>query len=139
MNFIIKRKTISLFFILSLLSLNLSAKDGDPDISDKERLIAVEKKLKENPNHNLIYVQGLVCSSCGIGVKVQLRKLKGIDKKQLDKGVNLDINTQLAAFALLDNHTALPQDVLKAITKAGYEAKYLYQWDGKAIVKTKLQ
>lgn len=125
--------------LLLILGLNVNAKDGDPDISEKERILFVEKKLQDNPEHLLVYVKGLVCSSCAIGVKVHLRKLKGIDKKQLDKGVTLNINTQIASIALLDEHSISPQDITKAITKAGYKAKYLYQWDDKSVVKTDLE
>ncbi len=125
--------------LLFILGFNANAADGDPDISEKERMLAVEKKFQNNPKHYLVYVKGLVCSSCAIGIKVHLRKLKGVDKRQLEKGISLDIESQIASIALKDNHNISPKDIAKAIDNAGYEAKYLYQWDGKSIVKTDLE
>lgn len=112
---------------------SLIAKDGDPDIQPKQRLVAAKKILKNQKNKVSVYVKGLVCSSCSIGVKIHLRKLDGVDKSQKNKGVTLDINSQLATISLKDGATLKQSDILAAIKKSGYEAETVFKWNGSKI------
>ena len=123
--------------LIGFSPLNLMAKDGDPDISEKARMVAASKKLAKKPNQISIYVKGLVCSSCSIGVKVQLRKLDGVDKSQLEKGVKLDVKTQLATLALIPGAKISEAAIKKAIDKAGYEAGGTFRLKGSSVKSIK--
>ena len=41
-----------------------------------------------------MHVKGLVCSSCGIGIKIGIRKIEGVDLNLFDRGVKLDSSNQ---------------------------------------------
>ena len=113
-------------------------KDGDPDISEEKRRLAAEEKLKNSPDKIAIYVKGLVCSSCSLGIRVHLRKLKGIDKKQLKQGVDLDVDTQLVTVMLSKGQKIPHKSIAKAIKKAGYEAQRIYYWNGQSLISQAL-
>ena len=61
-----------------------------------------------------IEVKGLVCTSCGLGVK------KGLSKTKLVKLLKLDINRQmvLVEYFGIEIH---PSKIVKIVKKAGYE------------------
>ena len=61
-----------------------------------------------------IKVNGLVCSSCGIGIK------KGLMKTQLVKGLKIDIHTQ-SVFVEYWKTEIHPIKIKQIIKKAGYE------------------
>jgi len=133
-------KSTKIILLASILFSSATfAKDGDPDIAPAVRLKVAEKQLANKPNFVAVYVKGLVCSSCSIGVKVHLRKLKGVDKKLLDKGITLDINSQLATVALKPGAMLNPKEVVKAIDKAGYEAGAMFVSNGNKVVRTPIQ
>lgn len=111
----------------------LFAADGDPDITPEKRLQSATAKIEEKSDVVAVYVKGLVCSSCSIGVKVQLRKLDGVDKSKLEKGVKLDVKTQLVTIALKKGATLNQEQIVKAVSKAGYEAESIFKWNGKKV------
>ena len=47
-------------------------------------------------------MKGLVCPSCAIGVRKNLSKMKGVDKKRFKDGIDMNPETQLVAIALKD-------------------------------------
>ena len=129
-------RSVILLLVACLLPMNLVAKDGDPDIKPKQRLVAATKILKNKSSTVAVYVKGLVCSSCGIGVKIHLRKLKGVNKSQKNKGVSLDINTQLATITLKPGASISNASIGKAVKKAGYEAALIYKWNGSKVISS---
>lgn len=63
----------------------------------------------------VVKIPGLVCSSCGIGIKKHLKKTKKTSS------VKLDISKQLVFIEELKNKTLSDKEVKTAITNAGYE------------------
>ena len=63
-----------------------------------------------------IKVDGLVCSSCAIGIK------KGLMKTQLVKGLKIDIHTQ-SVFVEYWKTEIHPIKIKQIIKKAGYEVR----------------
>ena len=63
----------------------------------------------------IVNVKGLVCSSCGIGIKVHLNKTQSVKK------VVLDIDNQQAVITLHPDKTIQDKQIIAAIHKAGYE------------------
>ena len=74
MNLIISKKPVCLVVLIASVALSIvtvSAADGDPDAKQELRDIAVKAKLKERKNISLLYVKGLVCTSCANGIRVK--------------------------------------------------------------------
>ena len=63
----------------------------------------------------IVNVKGLICPSCGIGVKVHLIKTQKV------KEVLLDVNNQQAIITELKNKTITNTEIQTAIKNAGYE------------------
>ena len=63
----------------------------------------------------VVDVKGLICPSCGIGVKVHLSKTESVKK------VTLDTNNQQAIITLHPGKTIQDKQIITAIKKAGYE------------------
>ena len=64
-------------------SASLSANDDDKEEATVEvRLAAAKKLLSESSQISLVYVKGLVCPSCAIGIRKNLSKMEGVDKKR---------------------------------------------------------
>ena len=62
-----------------------------------------------------VKVLGLVCSSCGIGIKKNLMKTKKVEK------IKLDIENHLTYIYTLKSDTLTDKEIHKAIIKAGYQ------------------
>ena len=62
-----------------------------------------------------VKVLGLVCSSCGIGIKKNLIKTKKVEK------VTFNIEKHLTYILTHKNNTLTDKEILKAIKRAGYE------------------
>ena len=62
-----------------------------------------------------VNVQGLVCPSCGFGIKKHLKKTKKVDT------VKFDVNKQLVFIAELKDKTLTDKEIDTAIVNAGYE------------------
>jgi len=62
-----------------------------------------------------VKVLGLVCSSCGIGIKKNLMKTKKVEK------IKLDIENHLTYIYTLKSDTLTDKEIHKAIIKAGYK------------------
>ncbi len=109
-----------------------TAADGDPDAKQEVRNVAAAKLLKERKDVSLLYVKGLVCSSCGIGIRVKVGKLPFVDSTRYKRGIDMDTKTQLLTIALLPGAKANAGELDKAITNAGYEPVEWYSIeDGK--------
>lgn len=109
-----------------------TAADGDPDAKQEVRNIAAAKLLKERKDVSLLYVKGLVCRSCAIGIRVKVGKLPFVDSTRYKRGIDMDTKTQLLTIALLPGAKANAGELDKAITNAGYEPVEWYSIeDGK--------
>jgi hypothetical protein len=69
-------------------------------------------------------IPGLVCPSCGIGIKINLRKNSDI------VDVKFDVSKQIALIQCArgrEDSVYYPKDkeVIKLVKKAGYEVKYI--------------
>lgn len=120
-------------------TLTLNARPQHPVASEENRLTGAQEHLKGQAYQIAVYARGLVCSSCGIGLRIHLGKLDGIDKTKLDKGILLDSKNQLVIIAY-DPKT--PIDIAAtqtAIHKAGYEPTHYYKWDGDKVIIHKLE
>ena len=103
-------------------------------VSETERKIFVEEKLKKNPSLVAIYIPGSICGSCSIGIFIHIGKIDAVDKKRLDKGVELNVENQVLFVASKSNFGLLIEQVKKAIEKAGYEPKLWYEWQNHSLI-----
>jgi len=123
-------KTYSLLFSVYLFlgsSLHSFANEDKEEITPEQRREAAQKVLTESADISLIYVKGLVCPSCAIGVRKNLSKMKGVDKDRFKDGIDMDADTQLVKIALKDNTSIDNKDLLERVDDAGYVAVELYK------------
>jgi len=133
MNLIIKKNVVCLVALIASTGLSVvtvAAADGDPDAKQEVRDIAVKAKLKERKNISLVYVKGLVCPSCAIGIRVKVSKLPFVDVTRYKRGVDMDIKSQLLTVALLPGIKTDTRSIDKAVTNAGYEVVEWYSMEG---------
>ena len=123
---------VSIMVVAALGVTSATAADGDPDAKQEVRNIAAVKLLKERKDVSLLYVKGLVCQSCAIGIRVKVGKLPFVDSTRYKRGIDMDTKTQLLTIALLPGAKANAGELDKAITDAGYEPAERYSLeDGK--------
>ena len=79
--------------------MSTQARNTDPEATPELRDQAAKVMLENRPNYLAVHTKGLVCSSCGIGLRIHTSKLEGVDKSQLTKGVDLDVKKQLVLVA----------------------------------------
>ncbi len=96
--------------------------DDKPEATVEVRLAAATKVLKESSEISLVYVKGLVCPSCAIGIRKNLSKMKGVDKKRFRDGIDMNPETQLVTIALKENAKFDYKDLLERVEDAGYDA-----------------
>jgi copper chaperone CopZ len=109
-------------------SASLSANDDDKDEAPEEvRLAAAKKVLSESPQISLVYVKGLVCPSCAIGVRKSLSKMKGVDKKKFKEGIDMNADTQLVTIALKKDAKVDVKELIERVDDAGYDAIEKYK------------
>ena len=133
MNLIIRKKLVCLVALIVSVALSIvtvSAADGDPDAKQEVRDIAAKAKLKERKNISLLYVKGLVCPSCAIGIRVKVGKLPFVDVTRYKRGVDMDIKSQLLTVALLPDVKTDTRSINKAVSNAGYDAVEWYSMEG---------
>jgi copper chaperone CopZ len=120
-------KIIHAIVILSLVffSANFIVADDDKDKKEatpEARLQAAKEAMSTHTNIALIYVKGLVCPSCGIGVSKNLSRMKGVDKKRFKRGIEMDVKTQLVKIALTGKTELEKADILERVDDAGFVA-----------------
>ena len=111
----------SSMFLLSFGFVLSYGADGDPDVNQKVRNLAAIKKIKETKDISLLYVKGLVCPSCALGIRIKVGKLPFVDSSRYKRGVDMDAKTQLITVALLPGVKADDQSLSLAIIAAGYD------------------
>jgi copper chaperone CopZ len=72
-------------------------------------------------------VKGLVCPSCAIGIRKNLTKMKGVDKKRFKDGIDMNPETQLVSIALKDGAKLNSKDLIERVVDAGYVAVEEYR------------
>ena len=123
-----KFRTTLLSFATLCISFNLILADEDKEEARPEvRLAEAKKTLLSSSNISLVYVKGLVCTSCAIGVRKNLSKMKGVDKKRFKDGIDMNPETQLVAIALKDGAELDNKDLIERVVDAGYVAVEEYR------------
>lgn len=119
-----------LLFICALTSLAMStqARNTDPEATPELRDQAAKVMLENRPNYLAVHTRGLVCSSCGIGLRIHTSKLDAVDKSQFTKGVDLDVKKQLVFVAFKPDAGIDVDGVREAIYNAGYDPVHYYLW-----------
>jgi len=103
------------------------ANEDKEEARPEVRLAAAKKTLLSSSNISLVYVKGLVCPSCAIGVRKNLSKMKGVDKKRFKDGIDMNPETQLVAIALKDGAELDNKDLIERVVDAGYVAVEEYR------------
>ena len=110
----------------------------NPEVSQEIRNQAALSKLENESSVVTVYVKGLCCASCGIGVRKKLTKLDFVDRSRFVDGIELDTKHQLATIALNDQHELDVAEVAQAVRDAGYDPVHLYTLKNSALDTTQL-
>ena len=121
------RLILLLFSTLFFSSHFVMANEDKEEVRPEVRLTAAKKILLEKTQISLIYVKGLVCPSCAIGIRKNLSKMKGVDKKRFKDGIDMNPETQLVAIALKDGAELDNKDLIERVVDAGYVAVEEYR------------
>ena len=103
------------------------ANEDKEEARPEVRLAAAKKALLESSEISLVYVKGLVCPSCAIGIRKNLSKMKGVDKKRFKDGIDMNPETQLVSIALKDGAKLNSKDLIERVVDAGYVAVEEYR------------
>ena len=93
----------------------------------------MKELIIENPDTVIVQVKGLVCSSCGIGIRIGLAKIDGLDKNRFNKGVLLDSSNQYVLLAISGNIDF--NMVFEKIYNAGYDPMHLCYTQGDQVIR----
>ena len=115
-------------FALTSLAIATQARSTEPKATSELRDQAAKMMIENHPNFLAIHTRGLVCSSCGIGLRIHTSKLDGVDKSQLTRGVDLDVENQLVLVAFKSDATIDVDGVRESIYNAGYDPIHYYLW-----------
>ena len=123
-----KFQTILLLLSTLLISPQIMIANEDKEEARPEvRLAAAKETLLESSEISLVYVKGLVCPSCAIGIRKNLSKMKGVDKKRFKDGIDMNPETQLVSIALKDGAKLNSKDLIERVEDAGYVAVEEYR------------
>lgn len=103
------------------------ANEDKEEARPEVRLAAAKETLLESSEISLVYVKGLVCPSCAIGIRKNLSKMKGVDKKRFKDGIDMNPETQLVSIALKDGAKLNSKDLIERVEDAGYVAVEEYR------------
>ena len=83
----------------------------------------------------VIQVNGIVCDFCSLGVSKKVTKLPFIDPSKYNKGVKVEIESQMVTIAVKDNMTLDKDALFAAIESGGYNPVEIWQLtdDGKRV------
>ena len=125
---VMKFRTILLLLSTLLISSQFIIANEDKEEARPEvRLAAAKETLLESSEISLVYVKGLVCPSCAIGIRKNLSKMKGVDKKRFKDGIDMNPETQLVSIALKDGAKLNSKDLIERVEDAGYVAVEEYR------------
>ena len=103
------------------------ANEDKEEARPEVRLAMAKKTLLETTEVSLVYVKGLVCPSCAIGVRKNLSKMKGVDRKRFKDGIDMNPETQLVTIALKNGAKLDSKDLIERVVDAGYTAVEEYR------------
>jgi copper chaperone CopZ len=103
------------------------ANEDKEEARPEVRLAAAKETLLESSEISLVYVKGLVCPSCAIGIRKNLSKMKVVDKKRFKDGIDMNPETQLVSIALKDGAKLNSKDLIERVEDAGYVAVEEYR------------
>ena len=104
-----------------------------PEVNQEVRAEVATAVLQKEQGIALLYVRGLCCPSCAIGVRAKLSRLKFVDKKRFKRGIDMDARTQLVTVALREGQSIDPSQVEKGVDDAGYVAIEWYTLEDNAL------
>ena len=83
----------------------------------------------------VINVNGIVCEFCSIGVTKKVSKLPFIDSKKFNKGVKVEIASQMVTIAIKKDAQLDKDALFSAIESGGYSPVEIFELtqDGKKI------
>lgn len=113
-------------FVFLVLTLGLYGTAQFPELSEASCESRTLELLEMHENAIVIHIQGLVCSSCGIGVNFTLNRLDFVDKSRFERGVLLDARNQFAVVAYKDIGQLNPKKIKQAIIDSGYDPLHYY-------------
>lgn len=136
-----KKLFLSICVLGSLLLQPALAKKGDhSDKYSPEQLAeAVDTRLSTLDGGVAVWVKGMICQSCGIGIRKKVSKLDFVDKAQLEKGVEMDVERMLLYVATKDGASVNPDELARAIKKAGYLPVSFFAYEGKELIRSELK
>lgn len=97
-----------------------------PEVNEQLRREVVLERLRLEPSAVALYVKGLCCPSCAIGVRIKISKLGFVDRERFSKGVDLDAKHQITTVAINSGESSDTAALKQAVHNAGYEAILLY-------------
>lgn len=115
-------------FALTSLAMTTQARSTDTGDTSEVRDQAAKGMVENHPSYLAVHTRGLVCSSCGIGLRIHTSKLEGVDQSQLTNGVDLDVHKQLVLVAFKPGAAIDVDGVREAIYNAGYDPVHYYIW-----------
>lgn len=123
----------TLVILLSFLSNSYGSGVHASEINETECSERMQTLLEEHPDAIIIHVKGLVCSSCGIGIRIGLAKIEGINRSKFTNGVELDSSNQ---YVLLASNSPLDFNLIfQKIYDAGYDPLHLCYVKGDQIIR----
>ena len=135
-----KKLFIALMSLITLTSLSYAdLTKHAAEISEKEREKAALANLKSSPNTVQIFTKGLICESCGLGIRKKLQKLKFVDTSKPKKGIVMDVKSQLISLSLKQGESPNLVAIKKAIKGAGYDPITLYELKAKKLKSVSLK
>mgnify|MGYP003326308151 CR=1 FL=1 len=108
-------------------------------VTPELRLEAATDYLAGKPDYLGVHVKGFVCNSCGIGLRIHLSKIAGIDKATFEKGIWMDPSKQLLVIAFQPGFRIDLEAVYGAIDRAGYDPYLYYRWTEEGVVANAFQ
>lgn len=109
---------ITLFISSNFIVANEDKEEARPEV----RLEAAKKILLDSSSISLIYVEGLVCPSCAIGIRKNLSKMLGVDRSRFKDGIDMNPETQLVTIAFKEGISIDNKDLIELVEDAGYTA-----------------
>lgn len=77
----------------------------------------------------VVEVNGIVCEFCSYGVARNVSRLPFVDRKQLERGVAVDIRKQLVTVAVDEAATLDREALFAAIRSGGYDPVAIWRID----------
>ena len=125
------KQLLTCVFVGSLLHASSQTAATNEDI----RFAAAQNHLLHQPNQIAIHAKGFVCNSCGIGLRIHLKKIAGINRDLFDEGIFLDASKQLLVVAFRSAADINIDLVRDAIYSAGYDPEHYYAFDGDTVIQ----